>query len=130
MRYTESITNPLLVFWKEAHVAMLNKIRQTKTLCMNWKMVIFLFEKFEMLNRSRFHGRMCTQLGLHFMFSTTHTRAHAQAADTRRALLCWDEPFIKASFNVTLIVPKDFVALSNMVSIIIHLTHVVRYTCV
>ena len=55
--------------------------------------------------------------------------AHTQAADARRALPCWDEPLIKASFDVTLIVPKDLVALSNMVSIIIHLIHVVRYTC-
>ena len=39
-----------------------------------------------------------------------------QAADARRALPCWDEPLIKATFDVTLIVPKNLVALSNMVS--------------
>ena len=38
-----------------------------------------------------------------------------QAADARRALPCWDEPAHKATFDVTLIVPKDRVALSNMV---------------
>ncbi|RWS23543.1 Puromycin-sensitive aminopeptidase-like protein, partial [Leptotrombidium deliense] len=32
----------------------------------------------------------------------------------RQAFPCWDEPAIKARFNVTLVVPKDRVALSNM----------------
>ena len=38
-----------------------------------------------------------------------------QATDARRAFPCWDEPSIKATFDVTLVVPKDRVALSNMV---------------
>jgi len=38
-----------------------------------------------------------------------------EAPDARRALPCWDEPSHKATFDVTLIVPKDRVALSNMV---------------
>lgn len=38
-----------------------------------------------------------------------------QATDARRAFPCWDEPAIKATFDITLIVPKDRVALSNMV---------------
>eukprot|EP01097_Dermamoeba_algensis_P006404 TRINITY_DN4015_c0_g1_i1.p1 TRINITY_DN4015_c0_g1~~TRINITY_DN4015_c0_g1_i1.p1 ORF type:complete len:856 (+),score=234.34 TRINITY_DN4015_c0_g1_i1:115-2682(+) len=37
-----------------------------------------------------------------------------EATDCRRALPCWDEPAIKAQFDVTLIVPKDRTALSNM----------------
>lgn len=41
-----------------------------------------------------------------------------QATDARRAFPCWDEPAIKATFDITLIVPKDRVALSNMVSVI------------
>ena len=45
-----------------------------------------------------------------------HTHHHSQAADARRALPCWDEPAHKATFDVTLIVPKDRVALSNMVT--------------
>ncbi|RWS09819.1 puromycin-sensitive aminopeptidase-like protein [Leptotrombidium deliense] len=32
----------------------------------------------------------------------------------RRAFSCWDEPAVKAKFDVTLISPKDRVALSNM----------------
>lgn len=38
-----------------------------------------------------------------------------QPTDARRAFPCWDEPAIKATFDVTLVVPKDLVALSNMV---------------
>lgn len=38
-----------------------------------------------------------------------------QSADARRALPCWDEPAFKAIFDVVLVVPKDRVALSNMV---------------
>ena len=42
-------------------------------------------------------------------------RPSPQATDARRALPCWDEPAHKASFDVTLVVPSDRVALSNMV---------------
>lgn len=41
-----------------------------------------------------------------------------QATDARRAFPCWDEPAIKATFDITLIVPKDRVALSNMVRVV------------
>ncbi|RUS74701.1 hypothetical protein EGW08_017531, partial [Elysia chlorotica] len=37
-----------------------------------------------------------------------------EATDARRAFPCWDEPAIKATFDVTLVVPSDKVALSNM----------------
>eukprot|EP01130_Rhizamoeba_saxonica_P008191 TRINITY_DN3310_c1_g1_i1.p1 TRINITY_DN3310_c1_g1~~TRINITY_DN3310_c1_g1_i1.p1 ORF type:complete len:870 (+),score=221.39 TRINITY_DN3310_c1_g1_i1:38-2611(+) len=37
-----------------------------------------------------------------------------EPADARRALPCWDEPAIKAKFNLTLNVPKHMVALGNM----------------
>ncbi|CAB3259962.1 unnamed protein product [Arctia plantaginis] len=37
-----------------------------------------------------------------------------EATDARRCFPCWDEPAIKATFDITLEVPSDRVALSNM----------------
>lgn len=37
-----------------------------------------------------------------------------EATDARRCFPCWDEPACKATFDITLIVPEDRVALSNM----------------
>ncbi|XP_069697519.1 puromycin-sensitive aminopeptidase isoform X2 [Periplaneta americana] len=37
-----------------------------------------------------------------------------EATDARRCFPCWDEPAIKATFDITLIVPESKVALSNM----------------
>nr|AAG48733.1 puromycin-sensitive aminopeptidase [Drosophila melanogaster] len=37
-----------------------------------------------------------------------------EATDARRCFPCWDEPAIKATFDITLVVPKERVALSNM----------------
>lgn len=37
-----------------------------------------------------------------------------EATDARRCFPCWDEPAIKATFDITLEVPLDRVALSNM----------------
>ena len=39
-----------------------------------------------------------------------------EAADARRCFPCWDEPALKATFDVTLIADKDKTVLSNMVS--------------
>ena len=36
-----------------------------------------------------------------------------EATDARRAFPCWDEPARKASFEVTLVIPSDMVAVSN-----------------
>ena len=36
-----------------------------------------------------------------------------QATDCRRAFPCWDEPEWKAVFGITLVVPKDLLAISN-----------------
>ena len=37
-----------------------------------------------------------------------------EATDARRAFPCWDEPALKAVFDVTLLVPADLIAISNM----------------
>jgi len=37
-----------------------------------------------------------------------------EATDARRAFPCWDEPERKATFDVTLVIPNDLIALSNM----------------
>lgn len=37
-----------------------------------------------------------------------------EATDARQAFPCWDEPSVKATFDVTLVGPKDRVILSNM----------------
>lgn len=37
-----------------------------------------------------------------------------EAVDARRAFVCWDEPSLKATFDVQLTVPKGMTALSNM----------------
>ncbi len=37
-----------------------------------------------------------------------------EATDARRAFPCWDEPALKATFDVTLVIPDDLVAVSNM----------------
>ena len=37
-----------------------------------------------------------------------------EATDARRAFPCWDEPALKAIFDLTLIVPSEMVAVSNM----------------
>ena len=39
---------------------------------------------------------------------------HFEATGARKSFPCWDEPLLKATFSVVLIVSKDLVALSNM----------------
>ncbi len=45
----------------------------------------------------------------HFMFSTQF-----ESCDARKALPCFDEPNLKATFDLRIEIPEDQVALSNM----------------
>lgn len=47
--------------------------------------------------------------GDHLMFSTQFG-----SCDARRALPCFDEPNLKATFNLSIEIPDDLIALSNM----------------
>ena len=76
----------------------------------------------ESVLRLRFTGSLNDQLrgfyrsqytdasGNHRYLATTQF----EATDARRALPCWDEPSVKAEFDVTLLVPEGLTAISNM----------------
>ena len=60
--------------------------------------------------RGFYRSRYVTPDGDERYVATTHF----EAADARRAFPCWDEPALKAIFKITLIVPTNRLALSNM----------------
>jgi len=40
--------------------------------------------------------------------------SHLEPADARRIFPCWDEPAFKATFALTVTLPRTFLAVSNM----------------
>lgn len=79
-----------------------------------WLKVIFrgmLNEKMRGFYRSRYKVNGKTR----YMATTQF-----EATDARRAFPCFDEPAMKAEFNVTLIIPKEKTAISNMPPVEVH----------
>jgi aminopeptidase N len=59
--------------------------------------------------RGLFYADYPTEAGSKRMIST-----QLEPADARRIFPCWDEPVFKASFALTVTVPQNFLAVSNM----------------
>jgi len=59
--------------------------------------------------RGLFHVYYPTAQGIRRMIAT-----ELEPADARRVFPCWDEPAFKASFEPSITVPRDFLAVSNM----------------
>jgi len=65
--------------------------------------------KINPFGRGLFYADYPTDAGVKRMIST-----QLEAADARRIFPCWDEPAFKATFALTVTVPQDFLAVSNM----------------
>ncbi len=61
------------------------------------------------LMEGMYRSRYTDEAGEEHVIITTHF----EATDARRNFPCWDEPDLKASFQMTLVVPEDVTALSN-----------------
>ncbi|GMF48499.1 unnamed protein product [Phytophthora fragariaefolia] len=70
--------------------------------------------------RLRFHGVLNDQLRGFYRSEYDHQGERRvlavtqfEACDARRAFVCWDEPALKASFEISMVTDVDLVALSN-----------------
>jgi puromycin-sensitive aminopeptidase len=61
------------------------------------------------LMEGMYRSRFTDDAGGEHVIITTHF----EATDARRNFPCWDEPDLKASFQMTLVVPEDLTALTN-----------------
>jgi aminopeptidase N len=73
------------------------------------KLRLSFTSKVNAFGRGLFYVDYPTESGIKRMLST-----QLEPADARRIFPCWDEPAHKASFALTVTVPKDFLAVSNM----------------
>ncbi|XP_065362335.1 puromycin-sensitive aminopeptidase isoform X2 [Calliphora vicina] len=96
--YSTENETATLMFEKELPVGVVGKLNMTFTGELNDKMKGFYRSKyFTQGGEERYAG--VTQF---------------EATDARRCFPCWDEPALKSTFDVALVVPEDRVALSNM----------------
>jgi aminopeptidase N len=96
--------------------ARLDDAHQTLTLALPRQLVLGKYEV-----RLQFRGKLTEQpQGLYitrYQAGTKQKRALAtqmEATDARRMFPCWDEPVYRATFQLTAVVPRKQVALSNM----------------
>jgi len=61
------------------------------------------------LMEGMYRSRYTDDEGVDHVIITTHF----EATDARRNFPCWDEPDLKASFELTLVVPEDLTAITN-----------------
>ena len=61
------------------------------------------------LMEGMYRSRFTDDAGADHVIITTHF----EATDARRNFPCWDEPDLKASFSLTLVVPEDVTAITN-----------------
>ena len=99
---------------------------QTTTFDDDAETVTFTFASELPAGRSRLHITFTGELNdkLHGFYRSRYENTNGQerylattqfeATDARRAFPCWDEPAIKARFRVTLEIPTELIAVSNM----------------
>ncbi|HSE83168.1 MAG TPA: M1 family metallopeptidase [Thermodesulfobacteriota bacterium] len=111
---------------KKAYLAAGGKVIHAKKISPNKKKETVTFNFGKKLEGSaslkvEFVGRLNDKM--HGFYRTSYTlngmrkygaATQFEATDARRAFPCWDEPAKKAKFTVTLIVPNNLTALSNM----------------
>jgi aminopeptidase N len=73
------------------------------------KLHLIFTAKVNAFGRGLFYVDYPTDGGVKRMISS-----QLEPADARRIFPCWDEPAFKASFELTVTVPQDFLAVSNM----------------
>ncbi|KAF1783937.1 ERAP1-like C-terminal domain [Phytophthora cactorum] len=61
----------------------------------------------------QFHGFLNDQLRGFYRTEYEHQGRSFEACDARRAFVCWDEPALKATFEISMVTETDLVALSN-----------------
>ncbi|XP_076964468.1 aminopeptidase N-like [Callospermophilus lateralis] len=105
---------------KQEHMVVLTElVERTEYLVVHLKGYLEVGHKYEM--DTEFQGELADDLAGFYCseymdgnVKKVVATTQMQAADARKSFPCFDEPAMKAQFSITLIHPKDYVALSNM----------------